>query len=368
MKVLYITNIPSPYKVEFFNRLAQTCDLTVYFERMSASDRNKSWKSNEKWTFNVLESTSIKLGTDSSVSFDVIRHLRRIQYDVVVFAAYHTVTSMITMQYLRMRHIPFILSSDGGFVKTENIIKRKIKSHFIGMADWYLSPGGKTDDYLSFYGADERNISRYSFTSISKDDVLDVESQYHHKQQYRDELRIIDTDKKILLTVGQMIERKGIDILLRALKGISDNLEVIIVGGTPTEEYKEIIKRENLKNIHFLDFMQKSELKKYYIAADLFVLPTREDIWGLVVIEAMAYGLPIITSDYCNAGIELEKYGLAYTFPSEDSEKLQCKIIDVLQNINTLCSRKVSMDYTYENMVEEHLVAFRAFLDSIKKK
>ena len=54
-----------------------------------------------------------------------------------------------------------------------------------------------------------------------------------------------------------------------------------------------------------MDFMEKKLLFKYYQVSDLFVLPTREDIWGLVINEAMANGLPIITTNKCVAGVEL---------------------------------------------------------------
>ena len=60
-----------------------------------------------------------------------------------------------------------------------------------------------------------------------------------------------------------------------------------------------------LKNINFLEFEKKEVLYKYYKAADLFILPTREDIWGLVINEAMAHGLPVITTKKCVAGMEL---------------------------------------------------------------
>lgn len=46
MKLLYITNIPSPYRVDFFNELSKYCDLTVLFERKKADDRDDNWYGN----------------------------------------------------------------------------------------------------------------------------------------------------------------------------------------------------------------------------------------------------------------------------------------------------------------------------------
>lgn len=63
-----------------------------------------------------------------------------------------------------------------------------------------------------------------------------------------------------------------------------------MVGGEPTEDYLQMRASLGLDNVHFVGFQKKEALSRYYRAADLFVLPTREDIWGLVINEAMAYG------------------------------------------------------------------------------
>ncbi|MDO5425085.1 MAG: glycosyltransferase, partial [Eubacteriales bacterium] len=103
-------------------------------------------------------------------------------------------------------------------------------------------------------------------------------------------------EKKIVLAVGQYIYRKGFDILLKASEMLDSDIGIYIIGGEPTKEYLQIIENYGLHNVHFAGFMNKKELSDYYKAADLFVLPTREDVWGLVINEALAYGLPIITT------------------------------------------------------------------------
>jgi len=50
VKVLYLANIPSPYRVDFFNELGQQIDLTVIFERETASDRDENWMKKKKQT------------------------------------------------------------------------------------------------------------------------------------------------------------------------------------------------------------------------------------------------------------------------------------------------------------------------------
>ena len=95
------------------------------------------------------------------------------------------------------------------------------------------------------------------------------------------------------------------------------------MGGNPTEEYLQMRKMWNLNNVHFLPFMEKNELEAYYQATDIFVLFTREDIWGLVINEAMANGLPVISTDKCIAAMELVKRDInGIIVPSENLEEM----------------------------------------------
>ena len=96
------------------------------------------------------------------------------------------------------------------------------------------------------------------------------------------------------------------------------------------------------------------------MASDVFVLPTREDIWGLVVNEALAFGLPVITTDSCVAGLELiinEENG--FIVPVDDEITLGRTIQNVVQDPKKLTTMsKISLEsverYTIEQMAREH--------------
>src|SRR5699024_5061815 len=103
----------------------------------------------------------------------------------------------------------------------------------------------------------------------------------------------------------------------------------------------------------------KEELNEYYKASDLFVLPTREDIWGLVINEAMANGLPVITTTSCVAGIEMIEEGInGYLVPKDDVEEIienVNKILnsDTLKQNMSLNSLEKAKEYTIENMAKK---------------
>ena len=118
-----------------------------------------------------------------------------------------------------------------------------------------------------------------------------------------------------------------------------------------------------LKNINFLEFEKKEVLYKYYKAADLFILPTREDIWGLVINEAMAHGLPVITTKKCVAGMELVIKGVnGEIVEVEDFTEMRLAIENILYSKEIKELQKSSLSiikkYTIEEMAKAHLKIF----------
>ena len=208
------------------------------------------------------------------------------------------------------------------------------------------------------YGAKPENIIRYPFTSVKKADCLTEKLTAEEKKQWKEEFGV--AEECAVISVGQFIPRKGMDLLLHCCKDLPENTGVYIVGGTPPQEYLAICEENHLQNVHFLDFMPKDRLMKFFRAMDIFVLFTREDIWGLVINEAMAAGLPVISTDRCIAALELIRNGeegyivvnedleqmkkalLALTESSERREEMSAGAIDRIQS------------YTIENMAAEH--------------
>jgi len=169
----------------------------------------------------------------------------------------------------------------------------------------------------------------------------------------------------VLLSGAQFTPRMGFDVLLEAMAQLPAGIGCCIVGGEPTEEYLAQAERLGLDHVHFVGFKRKPALAEYFKAADLFVLPTRKDIWGLVINEAMAHGLPVITTDKCIAGLELVKNGEnGYLVPVNDITQLADRIAKILEIQESNMGRKsleIIKDYTIEKMAEQHIEYLNAF-------
>lgn len=148
---------------------------------------------------------------------------------------------------------------------------------------------------------------------------------------------VTDADKQILskelnlkggltyLFVGQMVERKGIEQLLDAWtahieKHPDDNL-IVIGKGILLDKMKE--QYDSCSSVHILGAVNYDLLYRYYALCDVFIMPTLEDNWCLVIPEAMACGKPVASSIYNGGHYELVQNGVnGYNFDPLKKEEI----------------------------------------------
>ena len=133
-----------------------------------------------------------------------------------------------------------------------------------------------------------------------------------------------DDGKTVFLFCGQMIARKGIDLLLSAFQRLGTGARLLLVG-TEAElpQLLAPLPAAVRERIEYAGFQAPENLPRFFARADVFVLPSRYDGWGVVVNQALGAGLPIICSDMVGAArdlVEQEVNGLI--FPVEDATAL----------------------------------------------
>ncbi len=359
MKILFLANVPSPYRVDFFNELGKYCDLTVLFEKATSDERDQSWGNYKFCNFNGVILPGKSINTDTAFCPSVLKYVLNHSFDRIICTTFTDLTGMLAVQTMKLLHMPYYLECDGGFAKDGKGLKEKIKKLVICGATGYFSTGRICDEYYTTYGAEASKLIRYPFSSLKESDLVKSVPSTDEKRRLKKELGI--KEKRVILAVGQFIHRKGFDILMAAVKDLPKDIGIYFVGGIPTKEYLLEREERGLSNVYFEGFKLKNELEKYYRASDLFVLPTREDIWGLVIQEAMAYGLPVISTDKCAAALELIRHGEnGYIIPCEDAGLLEDYIQMIIGSENTARkfgekSLEIIKSFTIEKMVECHL-------------
>lgn len=368
MKVLFLTNIPSPYMVDFFNEFGKLCNLTVIFERSNSSERDKSWKEFNFINFKGRILSGLNIGVDGAFCPSIIKYLFKKEHDFIIIANPMTPTGIISIFFLKLLKRKYIIESEGGFAKDGKGFKEWLKKQIIKDAYAYFSTTDIGDEYFLTYGAEKNRIFRYPFSSIFEEDILSSPLCFEEKIKIRHTLGL--RYKYIILSVGRTIYSKGFDILLNELQGLGMDYGIYIVGGRLTKEVLNEVKVLN-SNVHFINHISKSELDQYYLAADIFILMTRSESWGLVINEAMSKGLPVITTDRCIAGLELVKDNINGKIISiADTSSLSTSVKDILENDNLIKSIQVNnlnkiKEYTIESMARTHLVLLKGFISHV---
>ena len=354
VKILAFADFPSPYRVEVFKGLAKEYDMLVVFDKMSDQNRNAAWfcKNTGLNSISLLEEAG-------RMQFE--KELKQIKkYDLVLAYDYH-INNAIRLEIDCIKNkVPYIMNLDGAFIR-KNFIKNIIKRYLVTHAAGYFASGNHAAEYFKYFGSDENKIYYHPFTSLHADEVLKEPLSETEKTRYKKKLGV---DKsKMVLTIGQFIHRKGFDVLLEAWnKEMDESCSLVIVGGGEEEnQYRQYIADHNLKNVQLVGFKQKEEIFEYYKAADLFVLPTREDIWGLVINEAMACGLPVISTNMCLGAVELIENGInGYIVPVNNSNELteaMKKLLCVDSSVIGIVNLQKITNYTYENVIKSHIQA-----------
>jgi glycosyltransferase involved in cell wall biosynthesis len=222
------------------------------------------------------------------------------QPDIILGEGYFQWTPWAIFRAKRLK-VPFLLAYERTAHTERNCpwwrkLYRKIVDCFIS---GYVVNGSETKLYLESTGINSSKIT----TGVMSADSIAL-SQYaceissEEKENLKKEWGL---SKGItFLYVGRLIELKGVKYLLEAwskyvCKYPNDNL--LIVGNGPLlQSFRQ--KYGDGMNIHFTGAIDYDAIYKYYAIADVFVIPTLEDNWSLVVPEAMACGLPIATSIY----------------------------------------------------------------------
>lgn len=142
------------------------------------------------------------------------------------------------------------------------------------------------------------------------------------------ELDTLPLQRPIFLFVGQVIYRKGLNPLLEACSILHaqgcDNYTLLIVGdGEQRQELEATIQAQNLQeNVSWVGWVEYGSLGNYFQQADVFVFPTLEDVWGMVVPEAMVLGKPILCSKGAGAAELIVDGENGYIFDPHEPKEL----------------------------------------------
>ena len=307
-RVLILHNIIAPYRLPIFEALAQEWDVTVYFCQAKTADRQ--WQTSlNGYSFRhvVLPHRAIRVGSVASIVInpDLPGRLARQASDVYIAGenssnAFSVLAVLLTAKLRRKAFVCWSEHIEGErAVATSGAIGRLLIETYRRVVyrntDSFVAYGSQAADFLVRRGAPSGRI----VTGVQ----VVPGSQTPSVQVSRGEMGF--DGKKVVLSVGYLIARKGLDTLIEAFRGMEREDAVLVIAGAGDQEDHLRRLAGGASNIQFPGYVEGTLKAKYYSVADVFVLPTLHDPWGLVVNEAMAYGLPIVVTDRAGCAPDL---------------------------------------------------------------
>lgn len=312
-RIILLTETISPYRIPVFNALAERLGgqfLVLFF---GESEKRRQWRiyrEKIKFRYAVLMHFLLQ-GRGSEPYFlnpSILYKLIKYAPSIIITSGYYNLSSLLAVLYAKYFRRRIILWCEGN--KYEERINYPLaeayKGWFVRNCSEYIVPGKASFEYLLSLGA---AVEKIWIAPNAVDNDYFSQACDQHREAKDAFKKAKGYPEKIILYVGRLIDQKGILDLLRAFQIISapqPNLGLVFIGnGDGEARYRDFCKTNNMGNIFFEGFAYQEELPAYYAIADVFVLPSHSEPWGLVLNEAMACKLPVICSNVTGAAKDL---------------------------------------------------------------
>lgn len=382
-KFIFLLSHPIQYFSPLFSKMAEDEDIELLV--LYCSDENvkghidKGFGVEVKWDIDLLNGYNYKFLKNNSwkpslfngfwglLNFEIFKVLKKEKDSYLVIHGWNYATNFLAVIAAKIYGVKLCLRGENPLnqelLKSKNILfLRKIffKYLFFPLFDYFFYIGSQNKKLYEYYGVKENKLI---FTPYAVDNdrfKAEYEKYRDQKTEIRKELGL-PVDKRIILTSGKYIYKKRPMDLLKAYHLLDDESTALVFlgDGELRIEMGDFINKNKINNVFLTGFKNQSEVGKYFAASDIFVLPSGAgETWGLVVNEAMNFGLPVVVSDMVGCAYDLVLEGKnGYKFKCGDIKDLTAKIQQLIAEKNKLeqfrkKSNEIIKDYSYDVIIK----------------
>ena len=352
IRLAWLSTHPIQYQASLLRAIAQSpgIDLTVLFFS-DFSTRNyldREFGREIKWDIPLLEGYQYEFlaGTghvENRVNFTrprikgLAERLTKKNFDAVMIQGWNHYGYVAAAWYakrsglkvlLRCEATDHVASSTG----LKRLVREEVVKFILSRTDCCLSIGSRNRDFYRCRGVSENRIGFMPYC---------VDNEYFRRRAENADTTALaksmglEPDIPVILYASKLNARKHADQLLAAYSQLDGRRPYLLFVGDgellPT--LKNMAEKDNLDNVRFLGFLNQSELPAFYALADIFVLPSINETWGLVVNEAMNAGCAIVVTTEVGSGADLVESGEnGYVVPADDVPALTKALTSCLQN------------------------------------
>jgi glycosyltransferase involved in cell wall biosynthesis len=236
------------------------------------------------------------------------------QHDAVVIYGYVKPWMLCAMAACRSLRIPYILRGESHVSGQATGVRRHVRDAVaytaVSLSSGALAIGQLNEQFYRKYGGGRR----ITFAPYSVDDERFAQAPLVGRSELLARWGL-DASRPVIMFCGKLIPRKRPLDLAAAVRSLPDDVTTVFVGDGPMAEQVRAALKPGCGAV--TGFVNQSELPSYFHAADILVLPSNAEPWGLVVNEAMAAGVLPVTSDRVGAAPDLVS-GLGEVYPCGD--------------------------------------------------
>lgn len=347
MRITWVTRSFLDYRVPIYRRINELCgnQLTlIYNEEVVPRHLTKQMKEllgerciPMKGEIRLMGkksapvSSTNKGGSRIPIQKGLYKALKKSKPEVILSDGFFQWTLSCVLYKMFHKQVKHVMCYEGWSHTERNVAKlntiyRKFAKSFI---DRICCNGVLSRDYVKSLGFPEDRINLGNMAADTRffaDESSCISEE--KKTEFRQNNHLNDT---VYVFSGRLVQLKGIAELLEAWKefsvGKEKQVSLLLVGDGPQRASLELFCANNqLDNVVFVGKVLYANLPLYYASSSVFIIPTLQDNWSLVVPEAMACGLPILCSVYNGCWPELVRKENGWTFDSLNNQSM----IDVL--------------------------------------
>jgi len=412
-KLAILTSHVIQYQTPLFQKFAAfpDVDLTVYFcwDFGARKTYDPEFGKEIEWDIPFLSGFKYKFLKNLSskpsptflgqINLGIILELWANRYDALMVFGWNSFTNWIAFFTAFLRGTPVLLLGENPLNQEllKPAWKRTVKKILFGkilflLISALLYIGEQNKRFYKYYGVSGEKLFFVPY-AVDNDRFITASKSLRAKRKSLRQEAGIPENATVILFVGKLIEKKRPMDLLRAYEMLANSklqianskkrtvgnekrfaasnspLALVFVGdGALRPALERHVQEYDIPNVHFVGFKNQTELPKYYVISDVFVLPSGEgETWGLVVNEAMCSGLPVVVSDVagCSSDLVLEgKNG--YVIKCGDVETLHQRLLSLITNSkqrSQFGARSVAVIKRYS--YEEDMVGITKALDQL---
>lgn len=333
--IVFINTHPIQYIIPIYQELA--LDKTIDFEVIYLTDEtikgsfDKHFGREIKWDIPLLDHYNYKFirnyswkpslnnGFFGLVNFGIIKYLWRIPSNsLVIVSGWSNFTFILAILIGKLfRHKIGIRCDAPAFIENNksgifNVFRKKIlKTMFSHFMDFGFYIGTENKRFYELYGMKEKKLIYTPFSVDNRRFSYEREKLKPNRNSIKKKFGI-PIDSFIILFTGKFYNIKRPFDLLKAFQmvGIENRFLIMVGDGVLMGDMEKFIKDENIAKVKLPGFKNQMEISEFYAIADIFVLCSESETWGLSVNEAMNFGVPIVLYDSVGCATDLLKDGV----------------------------------------------------------